>query len=49
MVRRDDQRTLLQRLDEDIVATRAALGDADPTVLSLTAGYHNLLRMWADA
>jgi PKHD-type hydroxylase len=49
MVRRDDQRTLLQRLDEDIIAARAVLGDADPTVLSLTAGYHNLLRMWADA
>ena len=49
MVRRDDQRTLLHRLDEDIIAARAALGDRDPTVLSLTAGYHNLLRMWADA
>ncbi len=49
MVRRDDQRTLLHRLDDDIVAARAALGDPDPTVLSLTAGYHNLLRMWADA
>ncbi len=49
MVRRDDQRTLLHRLDEDIRATRVALGDGDRTVLSLTAGYHNLLRMWADA
>jgi PKHD-type hydroxylase len=49
MVRRDDQRTLLHRLDDDIIAARAAMGDADPTVLSLTAGYHNLLRMWADA
>jgi PKHD-type hydroxylase len=49
MVRRDDQRTLLHRLDDDIIAARAAMGDSDPTVLSLTAGYHNLLRMWADA
>jgi PKHD-type hydroxylase len=49
MVRRDDQRTLLHRLDDDIIAARAVLGDSDPTVLSLTAGYHNLLRMWADA
>jgi PKHD-type hydroxylase len=49
MVRRDDQRTLLHRLDGDIIAARAAMGDADLTVLSLTAGYHNLLRMWADA
>jgi PKHD-type hydroxylase len=49
MVRRDDQRTLLHRLDDDIIAARAALGDSNPTVLSLTAGYHNLLRMWADA
>ncbi|HEY3889156.1 MAG TPA: Fe2+-dependent dioxygenase [Caulobacteraceae bacterium] len=49
MVRRDDQRTLLHRLDDDVIAARGALGDRDPTVLSLTAGYHNLLRMWADA
>ena len=49
MLRRDDQRSLLHRLDEDIMAARAALGDSDPTVLSLTAGYHNLLRMWAEA
>lgn len=49
MVRRDDQRTLLHRLDEDIIAVRAAMGDSDPAVLSLTAGYHNLLRLWAEA
>jgi len=49
MVRRDDQRTLLHRLDQDIVAARTKLGDADATVISLTAAYHNLLRMWADA
>jgi PKHD-type hydroxylase len=49
MVRRDDQRTLLHRLDADTIAASAALGDQHPTVLSLTAGYHNLLRMWADS
>ena len=49
MVRRDDQRTLLFNLDRDIIAASAALGDQHRAVLSLTAGYHNLLRMWADA
>lgn len=49
MVRRGDQRTLLHRLDQDIVAARAKLGDGDATAISLTAAYHNLLRMWADA
>ena len=45
----DDQRTLLHRLDQDIIAARTSLGDDNPTVLSLTATYHNLLRMWAEA
>jgi PKHD-type hydroxylase len=49
MVRRADERSLLYRLDQDIIAARTKLGDADPTVISLTAGYHNLLRLWADA
>ncbi len=49
MVRRQDERTLLYRLDRDIIVARTKLGDADPTVISLTAGYHNLLRLWADA
>ena len=48
MVRRDDQRALLYQLDKDIVAARAALGDDHPTAISLTAGYHNLIRMWAE-
>jgi PKHD-type hydroxylase len=48
MVRRDDQRTLLYQLDQDIAQTRAALGDEHPAVISLTAGYHNLVRMWAE-
>jgi PKHD-type hydroxylase len=49
MVRRSDERRLLYWLDQDIIAARMKLGDADPTVISLTAGYHNLLRLWADA
>lgn len=49
MVRRDDQRALLFSLDRDIIAAADALGDQHQIVLSLTAGYHNLLRMWADA
>lgn len=49
MVRDDGQRTLLYNLDRSIGATRAALSDDHPAVLNLTATYHNLLRMWADA
>jgi PKHD-type hydroxylase len=48
MVRRDDQRALLHQLDKDIVAVRGALGDDHQTAISLTAGYHNLVRMWAE-
>lgn len=48
MIARDDQRSLLHQLDQDVIAASLALGDQHPTVLSLTAGYHNLLRMWAD-
>jgi PKHD-type hydroxylase len=48
MVRRDDQRALLFQLDQDVAATRAALGDEHPTAVSLTAGYHNLVRMWGE-
>lgn len=48
MVRRSDQRELLYRLDQDVAQARAALGDTHPTAVSLTAGYHNLVRMWAE-
>jgi PKHD-type hydroxylase len=48
MVRRDDQRALLHQLDQDIAAIRATLGDEHSTAISLTAGYHNLIRMWAE-
>jgi PKHD-type hydroxylase len=49
MVRSDEQRTLLWNLDNAIQALSARLGQTDPEVVSLTGGYHNLLRMWADA
>jgi PKHD-type hydroxylase len=48
MVRDDAQRALLFDLD---VATQQLTRDApgNPALVSLTASYHNLLRMWADA
>jgi PKHD-type hydroxylase len=48
MVKDDGQRALLHRMDNAIRETRGALGDDHSAVLSLTAGYHNLLRMWAE-
>jgi PKHD-type hydroxylase len=49
MVADGGRRALLHGLDRSVIETRAALGDAHPAVLRLTATYHNLLRMWADA
>ncbi len=48
MVKDDGQRALLHRMDNAIGETRRALGDEHSAVLALTAGYHNLLRMWAE-
>jgi PKHD-type hydroxylase len=48
MVKADEQRTLLWNLDNAIQALSAKLGQTDPEVVSLTGGYHNLLRMWAE-
>ena len=48
MVRSDEQRALLHRLDADVAALRERLGDQDPQALSLTGAYHNLLRLWAE-
>jgi len=48
MVKDDGQRALLHRMDTAIQETRGALGDAHSAVLTLTATYHNLLRMWAE-
>jgi len=49
MVRDDGERALLYRLDSDIQQLNAQHGANDPTVVSLTGLYHNLLRRWADA
>ena len=49
MVADDGRRALLHGLDASVIEARAKLGDKDPTVLRLTATYHNLLRQWADA
>lgn len=47
MVREDAQRTQLYSLDQCIQTLRARLGEA-PECVTLTAHYHNLLRMWAE-
>src|SRR5262245_34645185 len=48
MVKDDGARAQLYQLDQSIIRTRAALGDAHEAVLGLTAVYHNLLRRWAE-
>ena len=49
MVRDDGQRTLLLDMDAAIRSLAARVGDEDEAVVSLTGGYHNLLRRWADS
>ncbi|CAB3778535.1 PKHD-type hydroxylase YbiX [Paraburkholderia ultramafica] len=49
MVRDDGERTMLFQLDNDVQRLAAEKGSNDPTVVSLTGIYHNLLRRWADA
>jgi PKHD-type hydroxylase len=48
MVKDDGQRALLHRMDTAIQQARGELGDKHAAVLTLTATYHNLLRMWAE-
>lgn len=48
MVRDDGQRTLLLEMDAAIRTLATSLGDKDPSIVSLTGAYHNLLRRWAD-
>ena len=48
MVRDDAQRTLLLEMDAAIRTLAAKAGDTDPSIVSLTGSYHNLLRRWAD-
>jgi PKHD-type hydroxylase len=47
MVRSNEQRELLHRMDMALMALREKDGDSAATV-ALTGTYHNLLRMWAD-
>ncbi|MEN3950218.1 Fe2+-dependent dioxygenase [Iodidimonas sp. SYSU 1G8] len=48
LIRSDDQRRLLFELDSNIQQLSSEIGQSHPTVVSLTANYHNLLRMWAE-
>ncbi|MBC3875908.1 Fe2+-dependent dioxygenase [Undibacterium flavidum] len=47
MIRDDTRRSMLFEMDQNIQALRNKLGDG-AEVLSLTAQYHNLVRMWAE-
>ncbi|MGR4862801.1 Fe2+-dependent dioxygenase [Caulobacter sp. LARHSG274] len=48
LVRDDARRGLLLDMDVAIQRLSTAVGSVDPSVLSLTGTYHNLLRMWAE-
>lgn len=48
MVRDDGQRTLLLEMDAAIRTLATNLGDKDPSIVSLTGTYNNLLRRWAE-
>lgn len=48
LVRDDARRALLLDMDVAIQRLSGAVGAVDPSVLSLTGAYHNLLRMWAE-
>lgn len=48
MIRDDGQRTLLYDMDMAIRRLRAELPDDHPSVRTLVATYHNLLRRWAE-
>lgn len=48
MVKDEGERELLYGLDQSVQEARTSLGDDHPTVLRLTATYHNLVRRWAE-
>lgn len=48
MVRSDEQRRLLFDMDTHLMSLRSRMGESDPSVIGLTASYHNLLRMWLE-
>jgi PKHD-type hydroxylase len=47
MVADDGRRALLYQMDRAIQALGGQVGLGDPSLVSLTGAYHNLLRMWA--
>ena len=47
-VRGVEQRALLFDMDLAIQRLAQAAGQSDPSIISLTGAYHNLLRMWAE-
>jgi PKHD-type hydroxylase len=48
MVREDARRALLFDLDMSIQRLATKVGLDDPSIVSMTGVYHNLLRMWAE-
>lgn len=48
MIRDDSRRSLLFQMDLAIQGLSAKVGAGAPELVSLTGGYHNLLRMWAE-
>lgn len=48
LIRDDAQRTLLFDMDMAIQRLGQSVGQQDPSLVSLTGTYHNLLRMWAE-
>lgn len=48
LVRSDAHRTLLFDMDVAIQRLGQAVGQGDPSIVSLTGSYHNLLRLWAE-
>lgn len=48
LIRDDAKRTLLFDMDLAIQNLAAGAGQDAPAIVSLTGGYHNLLRMWAE-
>lgn len=48
LVKDDGQRSFLHEMDLAIIRLRQELADDHPSVLTLTGGYHNLLRRWTE-
>jgi len=48
LVREDARRALLLDMDVAIQRLSQAVGPTDPSILTLTGTYHNLLRQWAE-